>query len=299
MWAPDTQGSRPPMAKASEEREFLIGIARGFGGALLFAIPILMTSEMWYLGLYIDRAKLLLLMALNMPLLVVLAHRLGFEKTVTWGEALRDAIVAYGIGILTSLVFLALFGLIRADMSVDDIVGKVAIQAVSASIGAMLGRSQLGEAPEEDDGADDESAGGDESEGREHKTSYAVELFMMAVGALFISFNVAPTEEVILVSYKMSYWHAIAMIVVSVMMMHAFVYALSFSGGHELSPETPQWHAFVRFTLPGYLVSLSISLYCLWTFERLDGQAPLAVALTVIVLGLPAGLGAAAARLIL
>nr|WP_245224221.1 TIGR02587 family membrane protein [Rhizobium halophytocola] len=274
----------------------MIGIARGIAGALLFAVPMLMTSEMWYLGFYIGRGKLLLLMLLTIPLLVVLAHRLGFEKTRTWGQAARDATVAYGIGIFTSILFLALFGLIKPGMSADEIIGKIAIQAVSASIGAMLGRSQLGGTSDDDNKDDDDEEGDDAPE---RQTPYVIELFMMAVGALFISFNVAPTEEVILVSYKMTYWHALAMIVISLSMMHAFVYALAFQGGHELKPETPQWHAFVRFTLPGYVVSLLISVYTLWTFGRLGGVAPVTTAMTVVVLGLPGALGAAAARLIL
>ncbi|MGF0538566.1 TIGR02587 family membrane protein [Agrobacterium sp. ES01] len=283
----------PTQGLSDDDREFLIGIARAIGGALLFAIPMLLTSEMWYIGFYVGRGKLLLLLLLNIPLLVVLAHRLGFEKTRTWRQALRDATVAYGIGIFTSIVFLALFGLIKTGMPADEILGKIAIQAVSASIGAMLGRSQLGGTSDNDD----EDA--EEEDQPERQTGYGIELFMMAVGSLFISFNVAPTEEVILVSYKMTYWHALAMILISLAIMHAFVYALSFQGGHELEPDTPQWHAFIRFTLPGYVVSTVISLYALWTFERLGGSAPLTIVMTVIVLNLPGALGAAAARLIL
>ena len=34
-----------------EVRQFLTGLARGTAGALLFALPMLMTMEMWFLGL--------------------------------------------------------------------------------------------------------------------------------------------------------------------------------------------------------------------------------------------------------
>ncbi len=69
---------RPGDHKASQ---FIIGIARGVAGALLFALPMLMTMEMWFLGLYVNRTRLLLLCILNLPLLWVLAKRIGFEKT--------------------------------------------------------------------------------------------------------------------------------------------------------------------------------------------------------------------------
>lgn len=47
--------------------DFVTGLARGVAGALLFALPMLMTMEMWYLGFYMARERLLLLMILNIP----------------------------------------------------------------------------------------------------------------------------------------------------------------------------------------------------------------------------------------
>ena len=122
---------------------------------------------------------------------------------------------------------------------------------------------------------------------------------MMAAGALFLSLNIAPTDEMIVLAYRMTIWHALVVAVLSIALMHGFVYAVSFIGGHELSPQTPWWHAFVRFTLPGYVIALSISIFTLWIFERLGGSSAVEIMLSVIVLGFPAALGAAAARLIL
>ncbi|MBO3760836.1 TIGR02587 family membrane protein [Ciceribacter sp. L1K22] len=268
---------------------FIWGLARGGASALLFSLPMLMTMEMWALGVYLSRDKLLLLLLLNMPLLAVLSHRIGFEHTATWRQSIRDALVAYGIGIVASGAILVLFGVIKNHMPLDEIIGKIAVQAVPASIGALLGRSQLGTSDETED--DDEDT--------DRRTSYVSELFLMAIGALFLSLNIAPTEEMILVSYKMTYWHALVAILLSLAVMHGFVYAVSFTGGHSMEKDAPRWHAFVRFTLPGYAIALLISLYSLWTFERLNDSAMLTVAMSVIVLSMPAAIGAAAARLIL
>lgn len=284
------EGKEPDLRQTEAASTFLTGIGRGIAGALLFALPMLMTMEMWELGFYIAREKLLLLMLLNLPLLVMLSHRIGFEETFGWREDLRDAIVAYGIGIAASAAILFLFRILVPDMPANEMIGKIAIQSVPASIGAMLGRSQL---TREEDG-DCESP-----DPRELKTSYGGELFLMAVGALFLSLNVAPTEEMILLSYKMTAGHALATIFVSILVMHGFVYAVSFEGGHELSPQTPWWHALIRFTLPGYLIALLIALFSLWIFERLGGAALTPTLFAVIVLAFPAAVGAAAARLIL
>ncbi|WP_430439442.1 TIGR02587 family membrane protein [Shinella sp.] len=271
-------------ADKDELNRFVTGLGRGVAGALFLALPMLMTMEMWHLGFSMARERLFLLLLLDIPLLILLAHRIGFEETFGWREAIRDAAIAYGIGILTSLVVLTALGLLRGGMPASELSGKVALQSVPASIGAMLGRSQLGH--------DDDDTGTKE-------TSYAGELLLMAAGALFLSLNIAPTDEMMVLAYKMTVWHALAVALISIALMHGFVYAVSFTGGHELSPQTPWWHAFVRFTLPGYVIALAISIFALWIFEHLGGSAPVEVALSVIVLGFPAALGAAAARLIL
>ncbi|MBD8555311.1 TIGR02587 family membrane protein [Rhizobium sp. CFBP 8762] len=285
------------MAQASSSNDtdrqsnsYLIGIGRGIGGALLFAIPMLMTMEMWSLGMFMDRTRLFILLIVTLPLLVVLAHRIGFERTLSWSDALRDACLAYGIGIFSSVIILTVFNQLSPDMSLDEIVGKIALQSVSAGMGALLGRSQLGNDSLEDDD-DDDSPTGD--------VGYLDELFLMAIGALFLSLNIAPTDEMIVIAYKMTGWHALALVVVSVLAMHGFVYAVCFKGSHMLSPDMPWWHAFFRFTMVGYVLALLISFYTLWTFERVDGVSYTQVLYTVIVLGLPASIGAAAARLIL
>lgn len=280
----------------AHRNRFLIGLARGLAGALLFALPMLMTMEMWYLGFYISRERLLLLMLLNIPLLVLLSRRIGFEQTTGWRDAARDAIIAYAMGAIASAVILATCGVLKPEMSLSEIIGKIALQSVPASIGAMLGRSQLAR-DDDGDGMDDRAEEGKEHE--ERNTSYAGELFLMAVGALFLSLNMAPTEEMILIAYKMTPWHALILLALSIALMHGFVYAISFNGGHELTPDTPWWHALIRFTLPGYAIALTISLYALWTFERINDTSLIEILLTVIVLGFPAALGAAAARLIL
>jgi putative integral membrane protein (TIGR02587 family) len=277
-------------------RQFLAGIARGIAGALLFALPMFMTMEMWELGSYMDRTRLLILMAINIPLLIVLSDRVGFEKTSTWRQATRDASIAYALGIIASALILAAMGVLRLDQSMHEVAGMIAVQAVPASIGAMLGRSQLGGQSDDEGYVDD---GDNEDPVSDGETSYAGELFLMAVGALFLNLNVAPTEEMILLSYKMSPWHALIIIGSSLVVMHGFVYALSFRGSHDLAEGTPSWHAFIRFTLPGYVIAGLISAYCLWTFHRVDDVGSTQVLMAVVILGFPGAIGAAAARLIL
>ena len=56
--------------------------------------------------------------------------------------------------------------------------------------------------------------------------------------------------------------------------------------------------AFLHFTVPGYAIALGTSLFMLWAFGRTDGQALPGTVAATVVLGFPAAIGAAAARLL-
>jgi putative integral membrane protein (TIGR02587 family) len=268
------------------DHRLLVGIGRAFGGALIFGLPMLMTMELWQLGFAMDRGRLALLLALSLPLLVGVSHRIGFERSFGWREDLRGAFLAYGVGIAASALVLAVLGVLKVGMTADEVVGKVAIQSVPAAFGALLARSQFGGGPQEDRG-DEEALSG-----------YFGTLFLMLVGALFLGLNVAPTDEMVLIAFMMTPWHGVALVVLSVLLMHGFVFALDFHGGHG-GAEGPWWSNFLRFTLVGYVLALAVSLYVLWTYGRTDDAGAAAVMTATIVLAFPAAIGAAAARLIL
>lgn len=281
-------------SRKQADRELWTGVARGFGGAVFFALPLLMTMEMWWLGFYMDRLRLALFMVLMIPLLVGLDRFSGFKETSTWTEDALDGIIAYGIGFVASVVVLYLFDVIDfSSMPLREVVGKVSLLAVPAGFGAVLANSQLAQSGEEDE------KGEKEKEEKKEAAGYGAEVFFMAAGAVFLAFNVAPTEEMVLIAFKMSYWHAVALAVASLLMMHAFVYGVSFKGTPAAPKGTPWWSLFLRFTVVGYALSLVISAYILWTFGRYEDTALATYVSEAIVLGFPASLGAAAARLIL
>ncbi|MDQ4061152.1 MAG: TIGR02587 family membrane protein [Pseudomonadota bacterium] len=266
-------------------KEYARGLARAFGGALIFGFPILMTMEMWWLGFYMSRFRLALFLALTIPILVGLSHFAGFEKTFRWRDDAMDALAAFAVGFIASAAMLALFGVLTFDMSLGEIIGKVAVQSVPASIGAMLARKQLGsrEDPEEE---------------QKKEASYAGELFLMVAGALFVAFNVAPTEEMILIAFRMTPWHALMLALVSMAVLHVLVYTVGFAGQEAWPQNGGFWSVFLRFTVAGYGIALLISFYILWTFGRIDDTAVLQIAMTTVVLGFPSALGAAMARLV-
>lgn len=265
--------------------DFWVGLARAFAGAILFSISLMMTMEMWWLGFYMERSRLALFTAVNVLLLVGLAHYRGFRKDATWLDSVIDAFVGYAVGVVTGLVILALVGQISRGMSADEIIGKVALQAIAGSIGALLARGQLGASV-----GDDAPPPG---------ANYWAELFLNVAGALLLAFTLAPTEEMIVIGYSITAWHAIAMVLLSLVIMHTFVYMVDFRGQEQVDPETGFWSLFLRYTVVGYVCVFLASLYILWTFGRAEGTTLPPLTMTTVVLSLPGALGAAAARLIL
>jgi putative integral membrane protein (TIGR02587 family) len=183
----ESRAAGQPSARGSREspdrwanRRFAVGLARACGGAVVFALPLLLTLEMWQLAFSIDRYRLVLLLLLTLPLLVGLSHFVGFERTFRLKDDAVDAFVAYAVGFVGAGAALFLLGVVGPDMAAGEVLGKVSLQAVPASIGALLAQSQLAG---EDRG---------DREGRQPWNGhYARELFLMVVGALFLAMPVA------------------------------------------------------------------------------------------------------------
>lgn len=280
-------------------KTFLVGLARAFAGAIIFSFPLVMTMEMWSLGITIEPFRLALFMFLAVPLLVGLSYFIGFEHTSCIKDDVIDAFVAYAVGFITAAGLLFLFSIIDFGMSPAEIVGIVSIQAVIAAIGALLAQSQLGQ-QDSDSENDDEDEAEQEQNVERRNTTYGGQMFLMGVGAIFLAMNPAPTEEIVLIGYKMNDAHIIALALGTIILMHAFVYKVEFRGQESRHPkESSILSVFLRYTVVGYALVLLISFYLIWTFGHIEGLSAEHLVKTVIVMSFPGALGAAASRLIL
>jgi putative integral membrane protein (TIGR02587 family) len=195
--------------------------------------------------------------------------------------------VAYLVAVIAAALVLALFGELTWGMSLNEIIGKIAVQSVPAGMGAVLARSQLGMQEEQE-------------EEERRRSFYASELFLMGAGGLFFAFNVAPTDEVVLIAFQQGdSWYLLATVAASLAVMHAFVYAVGFRGQHEVAAGRSGLVEFAILTVPGYAIVLGVCFFVLWSFGRLEGLSVGVVRDMVLVLGFPGAVGAATARLVL
>lgn len=265
---------------------YLRALARGSGGALLFAFPLLMTMEMWELGFAMERGRLLTLFLVSLPVLLGLSYFAGFENTFRLLDEVLDMLAALAIGIILSATALGLLGALRLGHGLGESVGKIALCAIPAAIGALLAGKQLG--------------GGMVREARpKAQAGYAGVLFTMLVGALFLAFNVAPTEEVALIAYQMSSAQSLTLVAASIALLHVLVYQLGFPGEDLRRGAISPLRCFLAFSAPGYAIALSISAFTLWAFGRFDGVSAHEANAMIIVLAFPAALGCATARLVI
>lgn len=316
-------------SKQNPKKEFLIGLARAFAGAIIFSFSIIMTSEMWWLGFTMARHRLAIFILLSIPNLILLAYFIGYKKTVTFKDAAISAFVAMFVGYITAAVFLFTFGLVDFGMSWNEILGKVTVQGFTAAFGALFAQSQLGtrdkdkkkekqddknsqdsgesesttsSAENSGDNNSEKSDGGQESEAERliPKESYFAKLFLMSVGAIFLAMNPAATIEMPLISYKMMDWQFVFLGFLTLILMHGFVYSFKFRGQNDRIPDNASsWSLFLRYTVVGYAIALGVSAFSLWAFGTLDGLSLEEIVKVTLVLGFPAGLGAAASRIIL
>lgn len=272
---------------SSANRDYAMGLARAFAGALIFGLPLLMTMEMWLLGVAMHPGRLLAFILVNFVILVGLSRFGGFERTHGLSDDVLDALAACGVGIIASAAILSVLAIVNWSAPLSETVGKIAIQSIPASFGAMIARKQLSGDGEADD--EEEALRG---------AGYGGQLFLMVAGALFLAFNVSPTEEMVLLAYMMSTWQLLLLIVVSLLILHLFVYRVGFAG-QEQAPEGSGWsHVLLAYTIPGYAIALAVGLYVLWTFGRTDDTAVDQIAATMAVIAFPGAIGAAIARLV-
>lgn len=269
--------------QARTNRDYAIGLARACAGALLFSFPLVMTIEMWSIGQFIQPGRLLLFLLAGFGTLVGLAYYSGLRVGGAWQDAVFEGLAAYAAGFVTAAAAMALLNILHADYDWRSAVGMVALQAVPAGIGAAVARKQLNAT---DEGNEDED-----------KAGYAGQLFLMGAGAVFLAFNVAPTEEMVLITYDLAPWQAGLLALVSVGLLHALVYTVGFAGQEQAGP-SGGWWAFASYTLAGYGLALLLSAYVLWTFGRTDGASFGLVVSMSVVLAFPASLGAGVARLV-
>lgn len=268
-------------------KESALEYGRGIAGGMIFSLPLLYTSEVWSLGLVVSPARLASYFAVTFAILLVYNRLVGLRRDASMKEVAIDSVEEIGIGLVLASMILWLCGRFGDTAGPAEMLGMVVMEGMTVAIGVSVGTAQLGC----DDGGDNGLAG-------EEKQSYLAEVAIAFCGAVLFAANVAPTDEV----------HEIAMespperlLILAGAGILLGVVILHFSGfrGTDRADMRDNWRVVLRGIATTYAVALVASWLSLHFFGQMDG-APLELHVAqVVVLGVPAVIGASAGRLLL
>lgn len=254
---------------------------RGFAGAFVVGVPLVYTQEVWFHGGSLGPMVILALLAGSFLLNLGLSTAVGFHPGRTH-RPVEDAIVGFGLSFLLAAFLLVLLARIDTSMAWGTALGIIALSAVPLSLGFALGNSL---APAEGGRLEDNGGGG------------LGDLLAAAGGAVVLVLNIAPTEEVLLLSAELGPSRLIGLVLMSLLLSYLMVFYAEFGGKHQRQQADHPIHTPLLETLFAYLVALLISAGLLAAFGEITGIDGPSLAKSV-VLAFPASLGAALGRLL-
>lgn len=260
---------------------------RGVVGALIVSVELLFTMEMWWHGWQLPMEWLVGYAVVGLALVLAITRSVGFEEeerkrrspmrraTTDFTELLLQSFV-------TAYAVLLLFGIIDFGDPPLLVARLGLLFVVPLGFGAALANTLLKET--------------DEEQGRDRP--FYRHLGVFAVGAVFVSMTMAPTDEMPLMAAYASWPLLASILVLSVLVAYLVLFELEFRGHATRTADSTaagQWgHAFVTCTV-GIVVAAGL-LAAVGQFR----QSPAAVWVQMtVVLGFPASLGASGARVVL
>ena len=297
-------GSKTQSRDESERNPWvgeLVDLARAASGGMLFGIPLLYTMEVWWVGSTTDPIQSLGVLAVCFSIILVLNRTSGFrrDRDVTWSGAVMDAIEALAVGLICVTVILVMLRELTMSTPLQEALGKIVYEATPFAIGIGLARNFLhkGRTDGEDEGDDKEQGDGNEQQNDPLRATLN-DVGATVIGAVFISFNIAPTDEIPMIAAAMGPLWQVALIVTSLVVSYWIVFESEFASQEQrLNQPGVLQHPFTE-TVFSYALALLTAVVLLWFFQQFGNGEPLSAKLAyVVVLGLPAAVGGAAGRL--
>lgn len=285
-------------AQASSISESVAEYGRGLSGGLLFSLPLLYTMEVWWSGFIASPERLAGYLAGVFLLLIGYNRFAGMHPDTTITEVVIDSVEELGLGIVTSAAVLFLLGRIDPYSELSEAFGKIVVEAGMVAIGFSVGTAQLGEKGDEQGKEEGEPGKKAKDQDSDDAPGFANQLVISTCGAVLFAANVAPTEEIVLIAESTPPSRMLILMIFSLALAAIVLYFSGFTGSGTHARAESKVDVLMG-TVITYAVALIASAVMLWFFGRFDGVAAHTVAEQVVVLGLPAVLGASAGRLLL
>jgi putative integral membrane protein (TIGR02587 family) len=277
-------------------------LVRGMTGGLLIGVPLLYTMETWTIGSTMPPPRVLVLLGvaylLNLACVVWAGFRRGDGGVL---HLLSDALDATALALVTSAIILALLAQIGPGEPIGVMLGQIVVNAIPVSLGIAIANHLVARA----ESRAESGPGSDDSEGERLLAGASpgvratlLDFGATAAGALFFSFNIAPTDEVRVLADELPTLYFPVVIAFSLIVTYAIVFVADFSGQDQRRASSGLFQHPATETVVAYLVSLLVAAGALWLFGAIRPETdPLLIYAQVVILGLPAAIGGAAGRL--
>lgn len=278
-------------------------LLRGAAGGLIFGTPLLFTLEMWLHGMRIAPAHLLLF------LLFITLINIGFSYSSGLREhneghsilgAVADAITAMVIGLMVAIIILSLIGQFNNGDGFDILLGKTIIEAGAISLGVTFTNTKFPRKKGRDRKEKSNYESLEKSPLSAEQKQARLDFQNMAAvigGAVIFSFNVAPTEEIMIIASKQTPTTLLLMLASQLLICYIILYAADFKE-HKVFKKTP-----MQSPVAEIIITAALSLVVAAVMLSLMGYGHAFNSLyvfisSVIILGLPAIIGGAAGKAI-
>ncbi len=277
---------------------------RAVAGSFLFGVPLLYTMEVWRIGNYTSPPRMLSALAITYVALLLLTYSAGFrkEQRSSLPDVFMDSTVGLAVAVVASALSLAVIGALSWEQGLDTMLGRVSMETVPFGVGAGISNfmveGEKTEGSEEGEGSQREKSRGGSEAGSGMLRGTVANAGATLLGAVIIAFAIAPTEEVQLISARLSSAGLLALIAASLLLSYVIVFESSFESRKKRKNQQGIFqHPFTE-TVFSYLLSLIMALLMLWLFQLVElGDSVEKWIDYTLVLGLPATIGGAAGRL--
>ncbi|MEO0836797.1 MAG: TIGR02587 family membrane protein [Cyanobacteria bacterium J06642_3] len=283
-------------------RQELKEIISGSSGGFLFGIPLLYTMEVWFIGSYVQPPILLSIFGITFIIIFLLNRIEGFrpQESETLPGAIAESIETLAIGMSCAALMLIILNRIDWQTPLLESLGKIIFEGVPFALGVAFSRSLLsGDAEVDLNGRrTSKSQSNNRNSNQIIWRDTLADFSATLIGALFIAFSIAPTDEVTVLAAAASPLRLMMIVIAALSISYGIVFASTIANYQHRRQQQGLFQTPQSETIMSYLISLLAGMLMLWFFQKITFSDSWFIWLRhSIVLSLPASIGGAAGRL--
>lgn len=269
-------------------RDVLRDQGRGIAGALfVVGLSSLYTMESWWIGWQLPLWSLIGYAVVGLLGVLVITRRIGFQEEAEDRTRRSPRKIAADFAelvlqsFLTAYLVLLVFGVLDAGQSLITVVRLGLIQVVPLGFGAAVANRLLSSTDAEIEEA-----------------TFPRNVPTYLLGAVFVTFPVAPTDEVRVIAAHAGWVQLAGIVGMSVVIVYLVLYELEFRGQRSRRESRPRY-AQVGSAFLVYTIGVVVAVAFLVAFGQFAGTTVTEWVQQTIVLAFVASTGASASEVVL